>query len=67
MTLQDWADQVTLDLDRYGPIGRIVNGDWKAWGIQLVSLMGLGGYTIADPYQFENWADWANRLCGDLT
>lgn len=66
LTMRDWCDQVTLDLDRFGSIGRIVKDDWQAWGIQLVSLMGLGGYVIASPYQFKNWLDWANRLCGDL-
>lgn len=67
MKLQDWADQVSLDLDRFGPIGKIVNDDWQSWGVQLMSLVGLGGYTIASPYQFSDWKEWANRLCGDLS
>ena len=67
MKLRDWADQICLDLDRFGPIGRMVNDDWQGWAIQLLSLVGLGGYTIANPYQFTDWRDWANRLCGDLS
>ena len=65
--MRDWADQVTLDLDRYGPIGRIVGDNWQAWGVQLLSFVSLGSYTLPDPYQFTDWLEWANRLCGELS
>jgi len=65
LQLADWADQVSLDLDRYGAIPKIVDDDWQNWGAQLVNNLALG-HNIPNPYQFESWTDWAERLCGVL-
>lgn len=66
LSLADWADQVVLDLDRYGAFGRIVNDDWREWGSQFLGVMGLGAYNLPNPYYFSDWREWANRFCGEL-
>jgi len=65
LTLQDWADQVSLDLDRYGAMSKIAGDEWQNWGVQLLNNSSLG-HNIPNPYQFDNWSDWAERLCGVL-
>lgn len=63
MTLQDWADQITLDLDKFGVVGRY-NGtmDWQDWAVQMLRNMSLNG-NLPVPYQFNDWRDWAERFC----
>lgn len=66
LELQDWADAVTLDLDRFLLLGRIQADDWQTWGVNLLNCVALGGNTLPDPYQFDAWEDWADRLCEAL-
>lgn len=63
MSLQDWADQIVLDLDSYGPISRLDTDDWQRWGVQFIVNSSLGRYNIPNPYQFDDWQTWADRFC----
>ena len=65
MALQDWASQVALDLDAYGAISKLMDDDWQNWGVQLLNNATLG-HNIPNPYQFDTWTEWAERLCGVL-
>lgn len=62
LTVSDWADQVVLDLDRYGAFSKIVDGDWQNWGVQFLNN-GTLGRAMPNPYGFDNWIDWAERFC----
>lgn len=62
ISLQDWADSVALDLGIYGVVGKITDDDWQSWAIQLCNNVGIGK-NIPNPYQFEQWDEWAQRLC----
>jgi hypothetical protein len=62
MELRDWADQVTLDLDVYGPVSHITGDDWQGWGVQFLSF-GSIGKNLPNPYNFTDWRDWAERMC----
>lgn len=66
MTLQDWSDQVVLDLDKYGSFAKLIDDDWRRWGIQFLANMGLGGYNLPNPYYFGDWPEWAERFCGAI-
>ena len=66
MTLADWADCILLDLP-LGGIGRLVNeANWQDWAIQLLNNPSLPA-NLPNPYGFNTWTDWAERLCNDLS
>lgn len=63
ITLIDWANQVVLDLDRFGAFGKLNNeNDWQRWAVQFVASPSIDRM-IPNPYQFKNWRDWAERFC----
>lgn len=63
MKLQDWADQIALDLDPYGTFGRLDDvNQWQNWAMQFLNNMTLKE-NIPIPYQYENWREWAERFC----
>jgi hypothetical protein len=67
MKLRDWADQISMDLDEYGIFGKLMDDNkWQDWGVQLLAPMSLGGFNIPSPYQFDDWKEWAERVCGEL-
>lgn len=62
LTLNDWADAIVLDLDRYGAFGRLSDEDWQGWGVQFLNNS-LIGKNLPNPYGFLDWREWAERLC----
>ncbi len=67
LQLQDWADQVCLDLDAFGPLGRLQDvNNWQGWAAQFLNINTLG-QNLPNPYAFKDWQDWAQRFCGLLT
>lgn len=36
--------------------------DWKSWAVGLNAIDLFSNNSIPDPYQFENWYDWASAL-----
>jgi len=61
--LRDWADQIILDLDNYGPLARLENeGDWRQWGLQFCVISGLSQKNIPNPFFFDDWRSWAERF-----
>lgn len=68
MELLDWASQVTDALAQFGPFGRLNDSDgWQRWGVALLGPVSLGGYTLADPYGFSRWQDWADSVYKELS
>jgi hypothetical protein len=66
MSLQDWADQICLDLDTAGAIARLLDENaWQDWAIQFISLLALGR-NLPNPYNFADWREWAERFCQTL-
>lgn len=67
MELNDWADQVALDLDSYGAFGRLDNpDDWQDWAMQFLNNTSLGR-NFPLPYDFTDWREWAERFCQTLS
>ena len=63
MQLQDWADQVALDLDSYGALGRLDDVEnWQNWAMQFLNNTTLGR-NFPLPYDFDDWREWAERFC----
>ena len=67
MKLQDWADQMSIDLDQYGAFGRLQDERmWQDWAVQFLNNTTLGR-NLPNPYSFDNWQDWAERFCQALS
>jgi hypothetical protein len=66
MTLEDWTSIVVLDVNEQALLGGLMeqlrDNDWQAWGVQLFA--NTVGRSIPDPYGFQDWQEWAQRLCG---
>ena len=63
MGLRDWADQIALDLDNYGALGRLDDVDnWQNWAMQFLNNTTLGR-NFPLPYDFNDWREWAERFC----
>ncbi len=67
MELQDWADQMMLDLDIYGTLGRLDDEtQWQNWAMQFLNNTTLGR-NLPLPYDFNDWRDWAERFAQALS
>lgn len=63
LMLQDWADQLSLDLDPYGAIRRLDDTNkWQDWAVQFVTGMKLP-QNVPNPYNYDSWLEWAERFC----
>ena len=63
MTLRDWADQISLDLDKYGAFGRLDDETkWQDWAMQFLNNTSLKN-NFPIPYDYQNWQEWAQRFC----
>jgi len=66
MSLMDWADQITLDLDPYGSFGKLIDEkDWQNWAVRFSNNLTLKE-NLPVPYHFTDWRDWAERFCQAL-
>ena len=67
MSLMDWSSQVILDLDSYGVFGRLQDpARWQDWGVQFLNNTTIGR-NLPNPYGFNDWKEWAERLVGALS
>ena len=67
MQLNDWADQIALDLDSYGAFGRLdKDGNWQDWAMQFLNTTSLRN-NFPRPYDFTDWREWAKRFCQSLS
>lgn len=59
----NWSSQVTLLLDKYGPLGVLRDPDhWQAWAANVMIQIGLDQADLPSPYTYLNWRDWADRF-----
>jgi hypothetical protein len=64
--LVEWSDIVVSELSQYGTFNRLTDEkDWKNWAAQFMMSSGLQG-KIPQPYAFDDWQEWAERLCQTL-
>jgi hypothetical protein len=66
LSLQDWADQIVLDLDSLGALSKLQDEThWQDWAAQFL-MNATVGLTPPDPYAFSDWREWAELFCGSL-
>ena len=39
---------------------------WQAWGAGLKGIDVFANEAVPDPYQFQNWEDWASALVNNV-
>jgi len=62
MDLTDWTDTMVLELDKYGPITKLMHPDqWREWANQVVQLLQLSPAQL-NPFFFADWREWAIRF-----
>lgn len=67
LSLMDWADQITFDLDNQTSLSKLLSeDDWQNWAVQFVTATGLSTYNVPTPYDFKDWQPWADALCKTL-
>lgn len=65
--LSAWADAMVQNVEKYGNLGRLMGDDWRAFGLNMMTLPGLSGSIVPDPYAFTDWQDWVMRLNENLS
>ena len=61
--LRDWADQICLDLDQYGPIPQLENeAEWQNWATSFCVISGISQKNPPNPIHFTDWREWASRF-----
>ncbi len=60
-----WADQMSFLIAAEVPQFLIITDaedDWREWAMCLVGAQDRLGQDSPDPYQFNTWQEWAERL-----
>ena len=66
MELTEWSDIITSELSQYGTFNRLTDEtQWQNWAAQFLTSVGLQG-RVPQPYGFDNWKEWAERLVQTL-
>ena len=62
MTLRDWADSVILSVGDTWSFGKLQSEDqWQDWAVGFVRASNFTQRIVPDPYQFDDWREWAMR------
>lgn len=63
MTLRDWADSTILSVDSAWSFSRLDDEEhWRSWGTQFLRAIPFNAQCPPDPYQFDDWRAWAERI-----
>lgn len=62
MELKDWADAVTLAIANYPESWGLGDEGWQRWGTHFFSDPFFSRYDPPNPYQYDNWREWALKL-----
>ena len=61
--LRDWADQVVLDLRKYGALPQLDDEEnWQEWAVMFCAISGISQQNPPDPRYFSDWREWASRF-----
>ena len=63
MDWQDWASSVILAVGDAWSFGVPPSEpEWRNWSLGLVRASPFTQRTLPDPYQFDDWREWAMRV-----
>lgn len=63
MSLLDWADSVILSVGDAWSFGRLDDEtQWQSWGVSFLRASHTSLNAPPDPYQFDDWREWAMRV-----
>lgn len=65
--LKDWSDGVVFALINYPGIWWLSGDDWQQWGMLFFMDPYLSRYDPPDPYQYQDWREWARKLADSMT
>lgn len=65
MDLQAWADAATYSMINY-PNSWQMQGDWQDWGTIFFNDPFLSRYDPPNPYDYQDWVEWAKRLADSM-
>ena len=59
----DWADYMYPDLEQFGTVVQMMPGaNWQDWAAGLSAVNKIAESSAPNPYQFDDWKDWAMRF-----
>jgi hypothetical protein len=63
MTLLQWADAVILAGGDAWSFGKLTDESaWQDWAAGFVRATPFTQRTVPNPYQFDDWREWAQRV-----
>jgi len=63
----DWADFMYPDLEQLGTVVKMMpGGNWQDWGAGLLAVNKIAESSAPNPYQFDDWKEWAMRFIQTL-
>lgn len=63
LTLRQWADAAILTTSDAWAFGKLTDEDkWQDWAVGFVRASPFTQRVLPDPYQFNDWRDWAMRV-----
>lgn len=63
MSVIQWTDRMALLTDPICIAERLDDPDqWQDWATNLMDSCTNEGQNIPDPFDFDNWLDWAERF-----
>jgi hypothetical protein len=63
LTVREWTDAMTVDLDTYGPLPRLDDDEkWRDWAVAVITLPGISVFSPPSPVEFDDWRTWADRF-----
>ena len=63
----DWADYMYPDLEQLGTVVKMMpGGNWQDWGAGLLAVNKIAECSAPNPYQFDDWKEWAMRFIQTL-
>jgi len=65
-TLNEWADAVLYVAAQYANVAQLDGDDWRTWGSTFFNSPQLGNLHPPDPYAFDSWQEWGERLVDAL-
>ena len=63
MTVIEWTDRMALLYDSMALVERLDDAEqWQDWATNLLDTPSLEGQNTPNPYDFEDWVEWASRF-----